>query len=562
MNGLDQLRARLASLRRRRRLARWIVAYSALAVAVLWALAAVLLGDWLLDMDYPQRLVMLGACTGGVLWAFYRFSRPWLAWSESLIDMALLVQRQEQIDSDLVAALQFESPEAPAWGSVQLEQAVIAQAAEMSRRVRPVLDVPRRLISRRLMALLATLAVASACMWWFPEYLRTFVDRLLFRPAHYPTRTTIESVTINGTAIDLSDRKDIKCPYGLPLRLGVSCSGQLPSSGRAFLTTDRGGVETGIPLDPLESPGRYAGQWPRLADPARLVITAGDAKTDPLHLVVAPPPTVDVQFEVAPPRYAASIQSPTETIRGLRQLSVVEGSRVAIRVTSDKTLHEAAVTIEGARHPMQRTDAPPSAGPKETWAIDPAGTPLAALAEPVRYSIQVTDEDGLSLDRPIEGVIRIKNDRPPDVTASALTTLVLPTARPTIVFNASDDYGLAEVAILAEVVHGDGTSGEKSETKLYTLPSDAPPRKNIQERQRYALAPLKAAQGDQIRLTLRATDHRGQVAGRSTLSEPLVFQVTDERGIYAAMAEADRESARRLQTMIENQIDVGGGKQQ
>jgi hypothetical protein len=185
---------------------------------------------------------------------------------------------------------------------------------------------------------------------------------------------------------------------------------------------------------------------------------------------------------------------------------------------------------------------------------------LAALVEPVRYSIQVTDEDGLSLQRPIEGVIRVRTDRPPDIIASALTTLVLPTARPTIAFTASDDYGLAEVSILAEVIHGDGSAGEKVETRVYTLPPGGPPKQNVQDRQRLALTPLKAVKGDQVKVTLRATDDRGGAPGKSTLSDPLIFQVTDEQGIYAAMSEADRESARRLQTMIESQIDVGGGK--
>jgi hypothetical protein len=337
-------------------MARWLVAYSALTVAVLWALLATLSADWLLDMNYAQRLVTLLCGAGLVAWAFYRFVRPWLGWHESLIDMALLAQRQEHIDSDLVAALQFESPDAPTWGSVQLEEAVIQQVAESGSRLHPVVDIPAKLISRRLATLTLTLLLTAAFALWFPEHLRTFLDRLLSRSVRYPTRTLIESVAVNGVEIDLADRgrEDIKCPYGQPLRLGVSCSGELPQSGRAFLTTDRGGVRTALELEPGDSRGTYSGQWPRLADAAKLEIFVGDARTDPLHLVVVPPPTVDVQFEVTPPRYAASAQSPTETVSGLRQLSVAEGSRVVVRVQSDKTLKEAVATVEGSPHAMQR----------------------------------------------------------------------------------------------------------------------------------------------------------------------------------------------------------------
>jgi hypothetical protein len=276
--------------------------------------------------------------------------------------------------------------------------------------------------------------------------------------------------------------------------------------------------------------------------------------------VVVPPPTVDVQFEVTPPRYAAGEKSPTEIVSGLRQLSVIEGSRVVVRVKADKPLKEATATLEGAKHSLARTAEQAAEGEADVWAIDPAGTPLAAVVEPVRYAIQVTDVDGLSLERPIEGVIRIKVDHPPEITASALTTLALPAARPTITFNASDDYGIAEVAALAEVVHADGSPGEKAEVKLYTLPTGGPTRKNVQNRQRFPLAPLKTVKGDQVKVTLRATDDRGGSPGKTTLSDPLTFEVTDEQVIYAAMSEADRESARRLQTMIEDQIDVGGGK--
>ena len=72
------------------------------------------------------------------------------------------------------------------------------------------------------------------------------------------------------------------------------------------------------------------------------------------------------------------------------------------------------------------------------------------------------------------------------------------------------------------------------------------------------MAPLGLAKGDRLAVTLQVVDYRGSgQEGRATLSEPLVFQVTDERGILAAMAEADRESAGRLKTMIQRQIEVG-----
>ena len=104
-------------MKHRRWLVRLATAYSAVAVAALATLLVAMLLDWLLDMSMPQRLVAMGICFGTVLWVFYRYALPWLGHRESEVDMALLIEREERIDTDLVAALEFESPVAPTWGS-------------------------------------------------------------------------------------------------------------------------------------------------------------------------------------------------------------------------------------------------------------------------------------------------------------------------------------------------------------------------------------------------------------------------------------------------------------
>jgi hypothetical protein len=236
----------------------------------------------------------------------------------------------------------------------------------------------------------------------------------------------------------------------------------------------------------------------------------------------------------------------------------MEGSRIVIRAIADKSLHDATLSVEDKQFPLARQGEQAAEGGTEVWVLDPKGTPLAAVAEPVRYALQVTDVDGLQLDKPIEGLIRIKTDHPPQVYGSAVTQVVLPKARPTIRVAASDDYGLSEVAIVAEVIRGENEPAGKSKTVIYTPAKDEAPRKGFQDSVRFSLDPLKANVGDQVKITLRAVDYRGSAqAGRTTLSEPLVFQVTDERGIIAAITAADPESARQLQDMINQQIGVG-----
>src|SRR6185503_7904320 len=97
----------------------------------------------------PQRLVVIVLAAVGIGWAFWRFTRPLMGRRESEIDMALLVERQQEIDSDLVAALQFEEPEAARWGSSQLESAVIDYVASVGRGINVFEGFSREQMLRR-----------------------------------------------------------------------------------------------------------------------------------------------------------------------------------------------------------------------------------------------------------------------------------------------------------------------------------------------------------------------------------------------------------------------------
>jgi len=569
---LRKLRKRLKRLRRRRRRVRWGTGYSALGLALLWVLAAAFLADWWLELNRLQRLVAMAMGAAAFFWAFRRYTRPWLGQRETELDVALLVQRQQRIDSDLVAALQFESPQAPQWGSVQLEQKVVDQVGEMGGRLDVMQGFSRRELGRRTIALAATSVVLALGIWQFPDYAATFLNRFfLFGPQHYPTRTVIESVRINGRPVRMSGwRPEVaKSPYGRAVRFEVTCSGRLPPAGRVDLKTDRGvSMSVGLSASGGTSAAKrgraaYVGELPRLVEAVDYRIYLGDAWTDAARLDVVPLPAIDVELEVTPPRYAAAGDASAHTSTGLRQISVIEGSRVRVRIACDKRLDRATLVIDGQAHEMQRDEsvvAPPhqGAGDSERWTLRPDDTPLASVVAPVRYEIRAVDVDDLEPEAAIEGVIRIKADHAPRIAASAVTEFVLPTAKPRIAYEASDDFGLARVVILPEVTHEDGRVEPLDEVVVYELAEpDAPPR-DAQDHYPLDLATLSLAKGDRLSIVLQAVDYRGPGReGKATRTEPLVFQVTDERGILAAMAEADRESAERLKTMIQRQIEVG-----
>jgi len=230
---LRVLRGQLAALRRARQSVRWVTAWSALLTAVLWILAGFFLLDLAFEMSVVQRVIVLVLCAIGVVFAFGWLVRPLLGRRESDIDMALLVEGQQRIDSDLVAALQFESPDARRWGSQHLTHAVVDYVAQLGSGLNVFSGFSRATMLRRATLLLATLAVIAALAAWRPDYAAVFLDRLLLGARHYPTATQIEKVLVNNEVVlhELSTPADTRSAEGRPLVFTVLCSGELPGEG-------------------------------------------------------------------------------------------------------------------------------------------------------------------------------------------------------------------------------------------------------------------------------------------------------------------------------------------
>jgi len=568
MPPLSHLRRQLEQLRLRRRNTRWLTAGSAVLLALLWSLGGFYLLDVLLEMSVPGRLLCWAVVAGIAIWAARRFALPWLGSRETVIDMALMVEQQQQIDSDLVAALEFESPEAARWGSRQLQQAVVEYVAEFGRGLNVFAGLDRRPMFRRLNAALASLAVAVMVAAVVPGHTWAFLQRLFFSGVHYPTQTQIAEVAINGQAVELLPVSQVSatCPYGQPLQFRVTCEGVLPTAGRAELHTIGSAMETVVDLAKLETldDGRvvFGGELPRMVDSLRCQFYLGDAWTDPAQLAVIPLPSVELQLTAYPPEYAHATLGDQVTAKG-RQLAVLEGSRVELAVTCDnKPLREATLVIDQSEYPLAASD------DGRRWELPAGDSPLGEVNTAIRFEVRATDQDGLSPRRPLTGFVRIKTDRLPQIRGTVVTRYVLPEARPVIDYRVSDDFGIAQVQLLAEVVSPHRPAGDMPETSARRqvtvdvlrprspLLSAELPREGEFE---LDLGQLDLVKGDSVRVTLLATDDRGRLEGRTAMSEAIVLDVTDEGGILSAMTELDEMSLRRFDEIIRRQLGVGKG---
>jgi hypothetical protein len=630
MTRLQDLHRRLARLKHRRQRFRWETGYSAVVIALLWALAAAFAVDWLFEqsMNVWWRAGLLALVAGAVSCAFFAYTLPWLGQRETELDMALLVEHHEHIDSDLVAALQFESPDAPQWGSVQLEEAVIEQVATTGRHLNVMKSLPRDQLAYRLKLLVVTVAVWALVALAFPQHVVTFLNRMALGSQHYPTRTHIVALTINGRD---TSQGTVKLLYGQSAKFRVECvdeKNEFPESGKVVIQSVNSGLSVPVTLErvkpeeyaktPGDKPaeqtpaeqktaeqkteeqkaadqtsaepktaatkpegekseaakeGRevavYEGVLPRLVEDAQYQVYVGDAWTDPASLGTTELPVVKLDIVVVPPAYAAGKTpdgkegGPIAIPDGMRQFSVVEGSQVRMTIRCEnKRLMAAALTLDDTSYNMTQNQRRTEEGAPDLWTLPPEQTALEAVVQPLRYSVQVKDEDGQELEQPIRGTIRITVDTPPRIAAHTVTPYVLPEkGKPRIYFGVRDDHAVGRVWLTYEVVHGDSKSSEnvtgQGECPIYKLAEGAKPQAELQDSYGFVIAPLKVSKGDTIRVTLHAQDYRGRREGKTASAEPLAFQVTDLLGFQASMLEVDKQSARELKIMIQRELGIG-----
>lgn len=573
---LATLRSQLGSLRQKRAAVRWGSAVCAPLATVLWLLVAAFLCDWSFNLPVGLRAATLVAWVAGGLWAIKQFAWPLVKVSESEQDVALIVEQQHKIDSDLVAAIQFESAQAKTWGSSRLQQAVVDYVAEFSPSLNVFEGFSYEPLPKRATLLGVTLLLLLIGAVAFPGHASAFWNRFLLGSAHYPTKTQIQSITVSGQPVPVFHTgkvAQVRVPYGQKIEVAVKCGGEVPRAGFVQLSGVNTDAVNRVDLNATAPEATtFAGEIAHVADSFRVRFHFGDAVSDSAEVVIVPLPLVDLAWEIEPPKYAASAMKPGESDGGSRQLAVIEGSVARLKlVCSNKPLKSAMLTIgekpielvrQGSPHspsarPGERT-APHSESGGYSWTLPP-GTPFDSIREAIKYEVQVIDEDGLTLETPISGQIRLKPDRLPRVVATAVTRFVLPTALPKLDYAAGDDFGVAKIVAVIHISREDGRTSQHAVVSKTIAAADQP-QTILRGQVSVPLSPYELQKGDEVKVTLEVTDWRGELVGQKGLGEPITFSVTDLNGILAQTGDEDKKTAKQLDEILRRELGIGGEK--
>ena len=228
-----------------------------------------------------------------------------------------------------------------------------------------------------------------------------------------------------------------------------------------------------------------------------------------------PLPVIETQLTATPPEYARAAESAAaaKSQGTYRQLSVLEGSRVDLRVAcANKPLQSAVLTIGDKTYPLQAVDQD-----RREWALPEKDSPLAKVEESVRYQVEVVDEDGLKLPHPLDGYIHTQPDRPPVVAAAVDVQFFLPTTGlPQIHYSASDDYGLSRLRLIVQVIR-DGAKSPESPRDPIPLAGPRPRQPVL--RPSLPLSGIYRLPLDQFRLAVvPKVSHASQLTGSLALT--------------------------------------------
>ena len=664
---LTPLRRQLQALRSARQRTRIAAAVSAVAIAVSVAIAVFWAIDLKFELSVAQRLVVLGLAAVGLVWSYRAYARELLGVSESLVEVALLVERRHRIDTDLVAALQFEQPEARDWGSSQLETAVIEQVADRGQALDVFDGFSRAPASGRLFWLTIAGGGLLVAMLLFPGHARVLWNRLLLGALHYPTNTLIQRIAINDQLVldaathGTAPRRSAAA-QSRGLEFFARVEGERPASGLVRVSSLRGGATrpvelveltvderrtrldaavralepvakdaastgpniddaTVLPYLDCDAPSAaglwrqardsqaswsdvlaaaraalenweanaagasvFRGQLDRMVESIEYKVFLGDAWTDPAEVAMTPRPLIEPRLAATAPSYVSDSNAIREI--GPGRLSVVEGSTVSVGLAcaNGKRLREAWLTVLALSGP-KRWNLVAEDDSRLRWRLDDTSAPFSRVEEDLRFELQVRDEDGLTLETPLAGLVRVQPDRSPSAVIQLVHRVVLPNAKPVVQFRVLDDHAVASATLRIRVQRGEASNrareraaADPGKPEAEAPEASAEDESNGDEvtipvtqtkqvirgaelpwngKKAVDLTPLKLVKGDQLSILLEVTDYRGDRPGVTFGSEPAILEISDEAGVLSAVLEADQRAEERLSEIIKRQLGIG-----
>jgi hypothetical protein len=452
---------RLKSVRRKLRIHLLVEGIFWVTMALLLTAATSLALDRLLRFNLSTRLGLLAIALGAILvLAWRRLVRPLLLPLDDLDLAELLDRRSPGVGQRISNVLQLpELLVSEHYASPSMVQAAVEECSAALDKVdlSSTLNVPRR---RKLLAACGVgilLAIAFCAAW--PATAQLWARRWLAGSSlRWPQQTYLNLIGLDDDAKLLVPRGELSLlqinarpafarsdgrwvlagrDEPLVVEAPTAPKSQPPEQVSIAYTLSDGAKRRGNAAQFDEANFRY--ELPPLAEPVELHITGGDDWLGPITIEPIDRPTVDT-IEITARRPGSGEPQTQQVGEGSAQLLFLPETSLQLRLVASQPLHSAEVLDKGL--PVagwQRVD-------ERTYTL--SWTTKESLALEFRL---IGQRGGLG-SKPYFLAIGLLKDREPRVTirSTGVGRRVTPVARIPLTLRASDDFGVASLALDAE----------------------------------------------------------------------------------------------------------------
>jgi hypothetical protein len=464
---------------------------------LLAAMLAAMLIDWSVGWfnstaRYAATVLALGAAAAAlVIWC----ARP-LLHRRTIVSTARdvdqsLPQLEERWSTVTELSQNTDAPEVR--GSEAMIRKVASEAELASDNITPekvVSSRPVMLASRWLAGAVAVLLILCAINF---TQTRLLAQRF-WMPGKNISLTQVSASPVTGWV-----------PKGEALTLNATVKGRVPKTGATLLLRNERGLEKTVAMTgKTGAPGAFQHAIEEVTDSFEYRVRSGDGQT-PFQKIgaVDRPKISEVKLKVTPPAYS---KLPREEKPALPSaIRVLEGSDVEVSFRSDQPLDRMLLDFGNGQSTQLTAE-------KDNWyhfRARPTNDFSFAAAAINRFKLENKNKPSCRVSIYEDFAPSVKILEPSDDVA------VLPGEKVDVVFEATDDFGLAKAEIIVETTKADG------ETNSVRIPVDIKAESGKRELKKTVQLDPKALglkHGDQLSYVVQVTDTK-QTESSASASE-------------------------------------------
>ena len=519
--GYTELRTRVLEARRVWKRTLFWTGCGIAIVGLISILAGAAIVDLLMPLPGSVRIVLLIGIIGAVGYLLYRYLIQPLRVKLTPHDVALNVERKHRdLEDRLVSALQFGEAETEDPIKSHLLQRLVTDAVERTDGIDFKATIDKSKKRKHIGIAVAVLAGCALIALIFPTELNISINRLLS-----PWEKT-EPVFTTKLTVEPGNARILR---GRSLAINLEVTGKAADKARLIYKKGDSAADTesqGQEIDMMQIEGekhRFGYEIFNINENMEYYVTANGIESERYTVEVFDMPKVTaVEVTYTYPEYT---QLNPITQQGEGNIRAVAGSQAEVRITTNKTIESATLTVEAQDPtPMLISD-----GRTLTTTLD--------VLTDGKYTVKLLCVDGFNNQTPIEYTITAIPDEPPEVAIKEPGRDIKATKleEVKVLAEAVDDYGVESMTLMYSV-----GSGEPQELEAETV--EVKEKKIISGAYVFYLEELDVEPGEIISYYAQATDNNTRTGPGTGTSELYFIEIRPFNERYMQMDAEGQQS--------------------